>query len=633
MVTRRTTLGLLAGVALPVLPAAFAQEPEYLRPLVEGGKLPPLAERLPKVPRIVNLKAMGRQPGRHGGDVRMLIGGQRDIRLMTIYGYARLVGFDEKLNLQADILESYEVIDERIYTFRIREGHKWSDGSPLTPEDFRYSWEDVQLNEDLSPGGVATYLTANGKPPIFEIVDGRTVRYTWETPNPDFLLQLADAQPHSMVLPAAYMKQFHKAYQSEEKLEELVKKYKAKKWTTLHTRMARQYRPENPELPTLDPWRNTTAPPAEQFVFERNPYFHRVDENGLQLPYIDRFILNSSTSSLIPAKTGAGESDLQGNALDFSDYTFLKEAEKRHPIKVSLWKRTQGSRVALLPNLNFNDSVWQPVLRDARFRRALSIAIDRHEINMAVFFGLGQESADTMLPESPLYSEKAAHAWVSYDHARANALLDEMGLLQRSDDGFRLLPDGREMKIIVETSGESTLETDVLELVTDHWSKIGIGLFIRTSQRDVFRSRALAGDIMLSVWSGLDNGVATPEMNPGALAPTAEDQLQWPVWGLNHVTRGEQGAPPDMPEVIELMRLYKSWRSSSSLDEQTSIWKRMIDIYCDQVFSIGLVNSTFQPVVRSSRLRNVPEKALYSFSPTCYFGVYMPDTFWFGEAA
>src|SRR4029077_9598444 len=104
-----------------------------------------------------------------------------------------------------------------------------------------------------------------------------TVRYTWETPNPDFLPKLAAAQPLNMVMPAAYLKQFHKKYQSEENLASLMAKYKADKWTTLHIRMARQYRPENPDLPTLDPWRNTTRPPAEQFVFERNPYFHRID--------------------------------------------------------------------------------------------------------------------------------------------------------------------------------------------------------------------------------------------------------------------------------------------------------------------------------------------------------------------
>ena len=220
-----------------------------------------------------------------------------------------------------------------------------------------------------------------------------------------------------MAMPAHYLKQFHKKYQTEEKLDELIKKKKAKKWTTLHIRMARQYRPENPELPTLDPWRNTTEPPSEQFVFERNPYYHKVDENGRQLPYIDRFVLNASSSSIIPAKTGAGETDLQGTFIQFDDYTFLKEAEKRHPIKVNLWQRTQGSRVALLPNLNYEDPAWRKLLQDARFRRALSLAIDRREINLAVFFGLGKESADTVLAASPLYRKEYAEAWIAHDPA------------------------------------------------------------------------------------------------------------------------------------------------------------------------------------------------------------------------
>ena len=144
-----------------------------------------------------------------------------------------------------------------------------------------------------------------------------------------------------------------------------------KKWADLHIKMSREYRPENPKLPTLYPWRNTTAPPAEQFIFERNPFFHRVDENGRQLPYIDRFVLNVSSSSIIPAKTGAGESDLQATGIDFADYTFLKDAEDRYPVKVDLWKMTRGSRVAILPNLNCGDDVWRGLFRDVRVRRAL----------------------------------------------------------------------------------------------------------------------------------------------------------------------------------------------------------------------------------------------------------------------
>jgi peptide/nickel transport system substrate-binding protein len=629
MVTRRTALGILGSTLVPGSARAVDLEPDFLKPLVSAGQLPPLVDRLPKVPRIVRLAEMGRVPGRYGGDVRMLIGGQKDIRLMTIYGYARLVGLDQELNFRADILERFDAVDDRIFTFKIREGHKWSDGSPLTAEDFRYVWQDVYLNEDLSPGGVAPYLLSDGKPPTFEIIDDLTVRYSWETPNPDFLPRIAAPQALSMVMPSQYLRQFHKKYQTKEKLDELIKENGVKKWQALHTRMARQYRPENPALPTLDPWRNTTSPPAEQFVFERNPFFHRVDENGLQLPYVDRFILNSSSSSLIPGKTGAGESDLQGTALDFSDYTFLKEAEKRHPIKVNLWKRTQGSRLALLPNMNYGDPVWKKLIQDVRVRRALSLAIDRHEINEAVFFGLARESADTLLPESPLYKAEFATAWISHDPAQANALLDEAGLSSGGENNIRLLPDGRPAQIIVETSGESTLETDVLALVTDYWAKIGIGLFIRTSQRDIFRSRAIGGEIMMAIWSGIDNGIATADMNPGQLAPTADDQLQWPVWGMYYQTDGTKGAAPELKAAADLMQLYKQWRTSENIDERTEIWTSMLTIYADQVFSIGIVNATLQPVVRSTRLRNIPETALYSFDPTCYFGIYMPDTFWF----
>ena len=97
---------------------------------------------------------MGREPGKYGGVVRMLIGGQRDLRLMTLIGYQRLIGYDEKLNFQPDVLEDFEVEEDRIFTFKLRDGHKWSDGEPLTSEDLRYTWEDVLSNEDLSPGGL-----------------------------------------------------------------------------------------------------------------------------------------------------------------------------------------------------------------------------------------------------------------------------------------------------------------------------------------------------------------------------------------------------------------------------------------------------------------------------------------------
>src|SRR6185437_504471 len=134
---------------------------------------------------------------------------------------------------------------------------------------------------------------------------------------------------------------------------------------------------------------------------------------------------------------------------------------------------------------------------------ALSLAVNRHEINEVVYFGLARESANTVLTRSPLFRPEFRAAWSQFDVAKANALLDDLGLKRRDANGVRLLPDGRPMELIVDTSGESTEETDVLELVRGTWRELGIAMFPRPSQREVFRKRVFSGKSMMSVWSGL----------------------------------------------------------------------------------------------------------------------------------
>ncbi|BCH55578.1 peptide ABC transporter substrate-binding protein [Agrobacterium vitis] len=633
--TRRRALALMSAAFLPrpLLAASHPSEPELLKARVEAGQLPPMAERLPKVPRVVSLDGPERAPGRYGGTIRMLIGGQRDIRYMPINCYCRLIGYDLAFNFQPDLLERFEVVEERIFTFHLRDGHRWSDGSPFTAEDFRYVWEDMFHDKKLHKGGIPTVFRVNDKEPVFEVLDALTVRYTWEDPNPDFLAELAAPTATRLMMPGAYLKQFHHKYQTKEKLEELAKRNGVQDWVALHQKMSRIVRPENPDLPTLDAWLPRTAPPSGQFIFERNPFYHRVDENGLQLPYIDKVVMGVGSGDLISAKTGTGESDLQFTNLDFADYTFLKNAEKRYPIKVDLWKRTQGARIALMPNLNCKDLVWRQVLLDVRVRRALSLAINREEINKAVFFGLAQASANAILPESPLFKPEYRDAWAGFDPDQANALLDEAGLVRPDRHGLRLLPDGREAVLIVESTGESSFDSDVLELITDHFRKIGFRLFVHISHRELFRRRITNGETVMAVWQGLDNGVPTADMSPRELAPTSDDQLQWPLWGLHTLSGGGDGRAPEIAEARALLDLFRTWRQSDLLEERTAIWHDMLRLYTDQVFTIGIVNSALQPVVKSRKLRNLPEKGLFGFVPTSQLGVYMPDTFWYDEDA
>ncbi len=627
--SRRTLLLGTAGVlAMPRLAcSAPAEEPPSLKEAVAAGELPPMRDRLPQLPRVVDLGSVGKSEGRHGGRLTMLMSDAKDIRMMTIYGYSRLVGFDEKLNLIPDVLLAYDVEEGRIFTFRMRPGHRWSDGHPFTSEDFRYSWEDVENNEELSRGGPSAVMLVDGQPPVFEVIDDLTVRYAWPKPNPQFLPSLAGASPNYIAQPAHYLKQFHANYAAPEELQAKIEANKSRDWVALHTVKARAYRPENPDLPTLEPWMNTTPPPAERYIFKRNPYFHRVDPSGLQLPYVDEVYLGISSADIIPAKTGSGDSDLQARYLRFDNYTFLKMGSKAHEYGVKLWKDGTGSQVAYVPNLNVNDEAWRTLFRDVRFRRALSLAVYREEINQQFYFGLANPAANSVLPGSPLYKPEYGQAWADYDPDRANALLDEIGL-GRGRYGYRHLPDGREAELIIELAGGNE-ESDVTQLVVEYWGRLGIRVFPRSMQLDNMRRRFLAGETMMSVWSGLNIGYATPDMPPEELAPVSSVQGSWPKWGQYVETAGMAGEEADLPEVKRLSELFQKWRISSTTLERAAIWHEMLSIFTDQVFTIGTINGALQPVVVRDSLRNVPDEGIYAFAPVAYFGVYMPDTFWF----
>lgn len=607
------------------------KETPSLRTLVQSGELPAVAQRVPEDVQLVKLRA-DQSAGEHGGQLRLLMGKQKDIRQMVIYGYARLIGYTPELDLEPDLLKSIDVVEGRIFTLHLRKGHRWSDGHPFTSEDFRYYWEDIANNPELSKSGPPRALVIDGKLPRVEYPDAYTVRYSWHAPNPYFLTELAGASPLYIYKPAHYLRQFHARYQSAELLEKMVEDEGKRNWMGVHVNRDRPYKATNPDLPTLQPWKIVTSPPSQRFVFERNPYYHRVDENGRQLPYIDSVVIGIASSGLVPAKTGAGEADLQARYLRMDNYTFLKSTAKRNNFDVRLWQTAKGAHLALYPDLNTNDAVYRKLLREVRFRRALSLAINRYEINQVVYFRLVQASNNTVLAESPLYKPEYQSDWIEFDLKHANQLLDELGLLQRDDRGVRLLADGRPLEIVVQTAGESTEQTDVLELIHDSWLKAGVKLYSVPSTREVFRNRIFSGDAIMSIWSGLENAIPTAENNPMALAPTSKYQYQWPQWGAWYESGGTSGEEPDLPAARELLALSKQWSHADNHEKRVAIWHRMLEINRDQMFTIGIVNHVPHPVVVNNNLHNVPLTGFYDISPGAYFGIYKPDTFWFDEA-
>lgn len=607
------------------------QESAFWSAEVESGNLPPVQERLPKDPLIVDLAAKGREFGKPGGTLRTMVTRSKDIRQMVVYGYARLVGFNQDYELVPDLLASYENEGNRKFTLKLREGHKWSDGSPFTSEDFRYWWEDVANNELLSPSGPPDFLIVEGKAPTVTFPDETTVIFEWDDPNPDFLQSLAQARPPFIYRPAAFLKQYHEKYADAEELAFQVEDARVKSWAALHNKLDNLYKFDNHELPTLQPWLNASSGKKIRHNFVRNPYYHRIDSKGVQLPYIDVVEMEIVAPGLVAAKTNAGESDLQGRGLAFRDASILKKGEAQGGYKTLLWKTGVASQIAIYPNLNFSDDVWRDVLRDVRVRRALSLAIDRQTINQALYFKLAHPAANSVLPASPFYSEENAAAWAQYDIDQANALLDEAGLDQRDKNGIRLLPDGRPMELVIETAGERQEVENALQIVTDTWRDIGVKLVMRPLDRDILRNRVFAGNSMASVWYGWDDGIPQAHTSPAYLAPTDQVFLAWPKWGQYYQTGGEAGEAPDMPEAQRLMELAHEWQIATTDEERAAVWSEMLNIHADQVYAIGILNGAPQPIVVSNRLRNVPEQAMWAWEPGAHFGIHRPDEFFFAD--
>lgn len=624
-------LALAPGQGARALEAATEHEVPSLAAQVANGDLPALGDRLPNHPLVADFAAEGRSLGRYGGEFRMIAAKVQDLRYVGVLGYARLVAYDANLHLRPDILEAVEDEDDRVFTFTLREGHRWSDGAPFTTEDFRYYWEDIANNPELNPSGPPEVFRVDGELPRVEILSPTRIRFSWSKPNPVFLPTLALPRPVFIYAPSHYLRRFHARYGDRDKIAAEASRRGLSSWAALHNKLDAAYETTNVDMPTLNPWKLVTAPPGHRFVFERNAYFHRVDPVGRQLPYVDRVVVSIVAPGLFAAQANAGAVDLQARGLSMADVPVLREGEALHGYRTLLWPMTQGSAFALYPNLTTSDPVWRQVLRDVRFRRALSLAIDRHTLNNALWFGLAREGNNAMAPSSPLYREADHSRWANYDPAEANRLLDEMGLGTRDSSGTRLLPDGRPLRVIVDVEGKAAVLIDALEITQEFWADVGIRLFIKPGDIANIRQRSYAGQTVMVAATGFDNALATPGMMPQEICPVEQVNYAWPKWGQYHETGGKLGEAPDMPGAQRLMALYEDWRHSGDMAGKAEAWTEMLALHADNQWVIGTVSGDLQPIVVNARLRNVPGRANFSWAPTALLGAYHVDEFYYAD--
>ena len=647
---RRLMLLFAFALALPVShaasdPAAELIETPMLQEAVAEGKLPPIAERIPAEPLVVDLAARGRAPGRHGGTLVTMISRAKDVRYMAVWGYARLVGYNARLRAGApDLLAGIEVEEGRRFTLHgSGEGHRWSDGHPFTSEDFRYWWEDVVKERGaFSPGGVPAGTPGRGR----ASADGQhcrrchdTVVFEWAGAQSAIPARAGTAPGHSIsTAPAHYlMRDFHAKYADAEEIAAMVAVVNAgaRSWAQYHrkNRLDNLYNFDNPELPVLQPWvQHLAQERAAAMCWCGTRSITGWMSEGRQLPYIDTVELEIAAGGLIAAKAVMGEATFQARSLTFADAPVLKRSEEEGGYTTRLWRSGYSSEIALYPNLTHTDPVWRALLRDRRFRRALSLAIPRKAINNALFFGFAAERGVSALEESPFFDEANALAWTRFDIDEANRLLDEIGLTQRNGAGIRLMADGRPLEIVVETAGERTVEDDALQLIAITWTKIGVRLIIKPLNREIRRNRASSGRTVMFAWFGWNNGIPTAAAPPKELAPVSADDTPWPAWGMHYETGGANGEAPDYEPAIRLLALYEEWSRTADEARRAEIWREMLAIHAEEVLVIGTVARAPMPVVIANGLGNVPEGVLYAWDPGAHLGVHRMDEFFFTES-
>ena len=339
------------------------------------GELPPVQERLPKVPAVAAMAWPGQTMGKHGGDITLLMATPKDTRLMVVYGYARLVAYDHKYELTPDILQAFEVDQGRIFTFHLRPGHKWSNGDPFTTEDFRYYWEDVANNKDLSPAGAPVQMLVEGEAPKIEVIDETTIRYSWSKPNPQFLPALAGPSPLYIFRPSRYLKQYHGKYVNPDDLKKKLAEYGPAQLGGApqpHRQHVSQRQSGAADAGAVGAHHQAAV---GALCVQAQSYYYRRRCAGPATPYLDSVAVQVADSKLIPAKVAAGDADLAARHLRFDNFTLLKESEARGKYKVLLWNSAWGSQVALYPNLNAADHEWRKLVRDVRIP---SRAVARH---------------------------------------------------------------------------------------------------------------------------------------------------------------------------------------------------------------------------------------------------------------
>ncbi|NMB11978.1 MAG: ABC transporter substrate-binding protein [Firmicutes bacterium] len=612
--------------------AAKLNEAPMLKAQVEKGELPPVEERLPKNPMVITPVE---RIGEYGGKIRVMTTNPMNFEDgVNVMGKEFCFRFnpEDGATIEGNIIDTWEFSpDGKELTMHIREGIKWSDGHPFTADDFLFWYEDVLLNDELTPVKPA-WTRPGGKLMKMSKLDGYTIKLEFETPYSSILYRLASDTV--VFLPKHYLSQFHIKYVDQAELDKRVKDAGFNAWYELFgARQTVRFFDgiQNPEAPVIRAFKSVSST-TDGYLGVRNPYYWKVDTEGNQLPYIDEvYVELIADAEMYTMRALAGQVDLAQWNTSLDNYPLYMEYAEEAGMRVLLYDTAWPSMTRFIFNMNHQDPVMRDIIRDKRLRIAMSLALNREEINEMVFFGMAEPLQPVILPRGGrFWNEDLAKRFTEYDPAQANKLLDEMGLDKRGADGFRLRPDGKPLMLeIMFWPGESgPQKRSVTELAKVAWEKIGIKMDVKETERSYLQVRRQAADFDMTLWHTGFMSDPLVILNPWHLVPTTWESGA-PLWTEWYNTNGESGEEP--PEYIKrLFGLWEIMQTSLDSDAVTSAGRELVEIYIDNLCSIGTVGLAGWPILIKENLRNVPEMGLMGWD-WVYLSRYQPEQFFFDK--
>ncbi|MFI5016011.1 MAG: ABC transporter substrate-binding protein [Hyphomicrobiales bacterium] len=605
------------------VPKEFHEAP-MLAELVKAGKLPPVKDRLPAEPLVI--KPLN-EIGKYGGTWRRGFTGTGDVENGNrINASDKLLFWDESGNkIVPCVAKSVDMsADGKTFTIHLRKGMKWSDGAPFTADDFTFWYEDLYSNKDIVPTPIAD-MSVNGKPGRLVKIDETTVQFQFDDPYFLFYDMLAGdtligggqsvRQSQTFTFgaysPGHYLKQFLPKYSSEEEVNKRAKAEGFDNWVKMiHFKKDWSL---NKDLPTLGPWHMVNPINTPNWVLERNPYYYEVDTAGNQLPYFDKVMLTlAENTEVINLRAIAGEYDLQERHIDIGKLPVILENQKKGNYTVHLDLAINGADTILQVNQSYRaDPEVAKWLTNADFRRALSLGIDRDQLNETFWLGLATPGSAVPAESSPYNpGPEWRKKWSILDIKKANEMLDAIGLAKKDGEGFRVRTDnGQRLRIQVQTVRAFLPWPNQLEMIAQQWKKIGIQADVKEVERTLAMTRVLNNEHHIMVWN--NGGTELFYLFPRHAIPVdPTEAYMGPEFAQWYASNGKQGRKPDDPNLLKIFDLFRG-AAGQQAEERFKTAQEIWKILVDQQYGIGTVGQSAALMgVRlvSNRLGNIASR-------------------------